>query len=78
MNPSEMEDGKKAQTSQTLVRGLEVIEAVAQDPLSISDIARKTGITYATAHRIVSVLVQRSYLRNDPTRGYGLGSKLQE
>lgn len=78
MNTTEKEDVKKALTSQTLVRGLDVIEAVSDGPLSISDIAHKTGITYGTAHRIVSVLVQRSYLKHDKTKGYTLGRKVLE
>lgn len=77
MNKIEKEDAK-ALTSQTLVRGLNVIEAVSGGPLSIADIAQKTGITYATAHRIVSVLLQRNYLKHDRNKGYTLGRKVLE
>jgi len=69
---------KKPLTSQTLLRGLDVIEAVANEPLSISAIAKHTGITYGTAHRIVSVLVQRHYLKPDSGKGYSLGRKVLE
>ncbi|MCM2296169.1 IclR family transcriptional regulator [Rhodoferax sp.] len=72
------ENTKKALTSQTLLRGLDVVEAVADGPLSISDIAQKTGITYGTAHRIVSVLLQRHYLKPDGGKGYSLGRKVLE
>lgn len=78
MNSLEKEEAKKPLTSQTLVRGLEVIEAVSGGPLSISDIAQKTGITYGTAHRIVSVLLQRNYLKHDRIKGYTLGRKVLE
>ena len=78
MSRIEKEDVKKALTSQTLVRGLDVIEAVSGGPMSISDIAQKTGITYGTAHRIVSVLLQRNYLKHDRTKGYTLGRKVLE
>ena len=78
-NNIEKENAKKALTSQTLLRGLDVIEAVADGPLSISDIAQKTGITYGTAHRIVSVLLQRHYLKPDGgSKGYSLGRKVLE
>ena len=77
-NSIEKENAKKALTSQTLVRGLDVVEAVADGPLSISDIAQKNGITYGTAHRIVSVLVQRHYLKLDGGKGYSLGRKVLE
>lgn len=77
-NSTEKEDTKKALTSQTLLRGLDVIEAVSHQALSISDIAKKTGMTYATAHRIVSVLLQRHYLKPDDAKGYSLGRKVLE
>ncbi len=78
MSEIEKEDVKKTLTSQTLLRGLDVIEAVSGDPLSISDIAQKTGITYGTAHRIVTVLLQRNYLKHDRLKGYTLGRKVLE
>lgn len=74
----EKEEAKKALTSQTLLRGLDVMEAVANEALSISDIAKKTGITYSTAHRIVSVLLKRHYLKPDGAKGYSLGRKVLE
>ncbi len=77
-NSTENEEAKKALTSQTLLRGLDVVEAVSNEALSISDIAKKTGITYATTHRIVSVLLQRHYLKPDGAKGYGLGRKVLE
>ncbi len=72
------ENVKKALTSQTLLRGLDVIEAVSAGPLSISAIAQKADITYGTAHRIVSVLLQRNYLKYDRIKGYTLGRKVLE
>lgn len=77
-NNIENQEAKKALTSQTLLRGLDVIEAVSNHALSISEIANKTGITYSTAHRIVSVLLQRNYLKNDGAKGYSLGRKVLE
>lgn len=77
-NSVDKEEAKKALTSQTLLRGLDVMEAVANQALSISDIAKKTGITYSTAHRIVSVLLQRHYLKQDGAKGFSLGRKVLE
>lgn len=63
--------------SQTLVRGLDVIDAVSQEGATdIGVIAARTGMTYSTAHRIVSVLLQRQYLKRVPGKGYRLGRKL--
>lgn len=68
----------KPLASQTLMRGLDIIEAVAQGVIDISDIAQKTGMTYSTAHRILSALQQRHYVARDPDRGYRLGRKVLE
>lgn len=73
-----MQDEPKAPKSQTLLRGLDMLEAVAQAPLSIPEIAAATGITYPTAHRMVSVLVERRYLKQLDNRCYGLGPKVVE
>ncbi|WP_322997889.1 IclR family transcriptional regulator [Castellaniella sp.] len=68
---------KAVTASQTLVRGLDVIDAVSQDGATdIGVIAARTGMTYSTAHRIVSVLLQRQYLKRVPGKGYRLGRKL--
>ncbi|MBV2179975.1 IclR family transcriptional regulator [Castellaniella sp. MT123] len=78
MQKSEDETAHRQTTaSQTLVRGLEVIEAVSKGGAhDIGVIAERTGMTYSTAHRIVSVLVQRQYLKRVPGKGYQLGRKL--
>lgn len=73
-----MSDEPKAKKSQTLLRGLDMLEAVAREPLSIPDIASATGVTYPTAHRIVSVLIERRYLKQVDNRCYGLGPKVIE
>ncbi len=72
-----MAAAKPTPASQTLVRGLEVIEAVSQGGATdIAVIAKRTGMTYSTAHRIVSVLLGRQYLKRVPGKGYRLGSKM--
>lgn len=72
-----MATSKGTTASQTLVRGLDIIEAVAGDGASdIGVIAKRTGMTYSTTHRIVSVLLEKNYLRRTPGKGYRLGSKL--
>lgn len=73
-----MTEEPKAKKSQTLLRGLDMLEAVANAPLSIPEIAAATGVTYPTAHRIVSVLLERRYLRQQENRSYTLGPKVVE
>ncbi len=75
-NPVET-DGKP-QKSQTLVRGLDVIDAVARGAGSLSEIANATGMTYSTTHRFTSVLMEHGYLRSSRSREFELGPKLIE
>lgn len=77
-SPDSTETQQKTRTSQTLLRGLDIIEAVANGVDDIADIAQKTGMTYSTAHRILSVLQQRHYIKRDPDSGYLLGRKVLE
>ncbi|MCE0732440.1 IclR family transcriptional regulator [Halomonas sp. G15] len=64
--------------SQTLMRGLDIIEAVSEGVNDIAELAATTGMTYSTAHRILSALQARHYITRDPVRGYRLGRKLLE
>ncbi len=64
--------------SQTLMRGLDVIEAVARDTLTLSELAERLNLTKSTTHRLASALVDRGYVAFTPREGYRLGSKLLE
>lgn len=64
--------------SQTLMRGLDVIEAVARESMGHAQLAEHLGLTRSTAHRLASALVERGYLAFTPRAGYRLGPKLLE
>ena len=64
--------------SQTLLRGLDVIEAVAGGSLPLADLALRLGFTRSTTHRLASALVERGYLQMAPRIGYRLGPRLLE
>src|SRR5689334_6619641 len=64
--------------SQTLVRGLEVLEAVASGVNTLSDLAATVNLNRSTAHRLASTLVEKRYLSFVPRYGYGLGPKTLE
>jgi DNA-binding IclR family transcriptional regulator len=64
--------------SQTLMRGLDVIEAVSQETLALPELAERLGLSKSTAHRLASALVDRGYLAFTPRSGYRLGPKLLE
>jgi DNA-binding IclR family transcriptional regulator len=62
-------------TSQTLDRGLQVLEAVARagDPLSVAEAASVVGLDRTVAHRLVATLAARGYLQRDGSGRYRLG-----
>jgi DNA-binding IclR family transcriptional regulator len=64
--------------SQTLVRGLDVLEMVATGPLALPALADRLGLARSTAHRLATALLERRYLSLMPREGYVLGPKLLE
>ncbi len=64
--------------TQTLLRGLAVIQAVAQGARDLKAIAALVGTTRSTTHRLASALVDERYLRVLPQVGYLLGPRLIE
>jgi DNA-binding IclR family transcriptional regulator len=64
--------------SQTLLRGLDLLEAVMDKPLSLSDLSKQLDINRSTVHRLASALVERGYMKLVTGEGYMLGAKLLE
>jgi DNA-binding IclR family transcriptional regulator len=64
--------------TQTLARGLEVIDAVANGATTLTDLAAAIGLTRSTTHRLAATLVERRYLVFSRNDGYALGPKLLE
>lgn len=72
------EAGGRATGSQTLLRGLDVIDALIDGPLALSELSEKLDLTRSTTHRLASALVDRRLLSYRPREGYSLGPKLLE
>ena len=72
------EAGGKASGSQTLLRGLDVIDALIDGSLSLAELSEKLDLTRSTTHRLASALVDRRLLSFRPREGYSLGPKLLE
>jgi len=77
-NPESTSESKTQAGSQTLLRGLDVIEAVVDGPISLADLAARLDLTRSTAHRLATALVERRYLNFVPRLGYQFGPKLLE
>ena len=64
--------------SQTLTRGLDVLEAVAAGATNLVTLAEALNLNRSTTHRLAATLVGRRYLSFTPRVGYALGPKLLE
>lgn len=64
--------------TQTLFRGLDVVDAVAAGATSLTELATAVGLTRSTTHRLATTLVERRYLAFSRRDGYVLGPKLLE
>jgi DNA-binding IclR family transcriptional regulator len=61
--------------TQTLARGLSVVQAVADGAADLKTVVERTGLGRSTAHRLVQLLLQLGYLRVTG-KGYSLGPAL--
>jgi DNA-binding IclR family transcriptional regulator len=64
--------------TQTLARGLDIIDAVARGACTLNDLARTVGLTRSTTHRLAGTLIELRYLKFARNDGYELGPKLLE
>ena len=64
--------------AQTLVRGLDVMSAVANGARNLPELSEALGLTRSTTHRLATTLVEQRFLNFTPRVGYALGPKLLE
>lgn len=72
---------RKGQTVQSVERSLAIIEAMAREgePMSLKDLSAEVELTPSTVHRLLSTLISRGFVRQDPASGhYFLGLKALE
>lgn len=70
---------KSPSGSQTLFRGLDLLDVVAESgTIGLPALAKQLGLTRSTTHRLATALVERRLLSQAPREGYSLGSKLLE
>lgn len=63
----------------TLARGLEIIELLAQEgELSVSEVAKRTGINRTSSHRYLATLKEAGYASQDEDSRYRLSYKVFE
>lgn len=69
-------DAPKASGTQTLVRGLALIECIADGVTDVRGLVERLGTQRSTTHRMLGALVAEGYLHHVPYKGYTLGPKL--
>jgi DNA-binding IclR family transcriptional regulator len=69
---------KSLSGSQTLIRGLDVLEAVAAGATNLAALCERLDLNRSTMHRLATTLVAQRYLSFAPRIGYALGPKLLE
>ena len=77
-SPSKPPAAKALVGSQTLVRGLDVLEAVSLGATNLAELAETLKLNRSTTHRLAATLVEQRYLSFAPRVGYALGPKLLE
>jgi DNA-binding IclR family transcriptional regulator len=58
-------------------RAMVVLETIAAEPMRASDVVRRLGLKWTTAHRTLTYLLENDYLRRDEGSGtYSVGPRL--
>ena len=70
------EEKSQSPGTQTLMRGLALLECVADGIGDVKGISARLGTPRSTTHRMLNSLVAEGYLHHIPYRGYLLGPKL--
>lgn len=68
--------GPKVTGSQTLLRGLDMLDKVVEGPIKLAELSQRMGLTRSTTHRLANALIDRGFLTHLPRDGYHLGPKL--
>ncbi|MDI1294472.1 MAG: IclR family transcriptional regulator [bacterium] len=66
----------KVSGSQTLHRGLDLLDQVIDGPVKLADLSERMGLARSTTHRLANAMVERGFLTFLPREGYQLGPKL--
>jgi DNA-binding IclR family transcriptional regulator len=75
----ETDRNKAKQTSQTLLRGLKILELTAsgKSNLPIRELAKEINLPRSIVHRLIATLEGEGYIQKNPVNpGYRLGTKL--
>jgi IclR family acetate operon transcriptional repressor len=71
-----MADARPAGPVQSVDRALALLEVLAraEAPVGVGELAERTGLAQATAHRLLRGMQMRGYVRHDVSRKYSVGT----
>lgn len=76
VSPDVREAKSGPQGSQSLLRGLDMLDQVIEGPVPLAALAAQMGLTRSTTHRLANAMIDRGFLTFIPREGYRLGPKL--
>ncbi|QQV77915.1 helix-turn-helix domain-containing protein [Sphingomonas aliaeris] len=64
--------------AQAVGRALDVLDAIAERPMLLAELATRVGLSSTTCYRLANALVARGLLSAAGRRGYSLGNRIAE
>lgn len=80
MDDGQDQTGSKAPRSgtQAVARALDILDAIAERPMSLADLAEQVGVSPPTCYRIARAMADRGLLVTSGRNGFALGPKAEE
>lgn len=78
MPPVSTTEGRAAGGVQSIERAFDILEHMADagGEVTLTELVRRTGLPMPTIHRLMRTLVDRGYIRQQPSRRYALAPRL--
>ncbi|WP_367305123.1 helix-turn-helix domain-containing protein [Sphingomonas tagetis] len=64
--------------AQSVTRALDILDAIAERPMLLPELADRVGLSKPTCYRLATALSERGLLATTGRRGYHLGPRLEE
>ena len=72
------DSGPRGDGTQSLSRAIDLLEIVAEGPISLPDLTARLGLSKATVYRLATKLAERGLLSAEGRTGYRIGPRLAE
>ncbi|WP_242154046.1 helix-turn-helix domain-containing protein [Sphingomonas sp. BAUL-RG-20F-R05-02] len=64
--------------AQAVARALDILDAIAERPMKLPELAVQVGLSTTTCYRLANALVSRGLLSTSGRSGYALGDRVAE